>query len=147
MFYHSLLKMKNGQQYNLIKEPGAGGGHGGHGNGHRAPGKKRMPRAPPVPEKPDLQLPNGPNPTTTTTTPQKKKFCISKLHVSESEMKANLNWACKYGRVDCRPINPGGGECFDNTTLTIMAWVVEMTRLIIFIKIRYVAWYNISQCN
>lgn len=87
-----------------------------------------MPRAPPVPGKPDLQLPNGPNPTTTTTTttPQKKKFCLSKLHVSESEMKANLNWACKYGRVDCRPINPGGGECFDNSTLrSRAAWAMN----------------------
>lgn len=50
-------------------------------------------------------------PTPSTPTPSTgKQFCVPKQGIPDSQLQANLDYAC--GQIDCSPIKPGGA-CFE----------------------------------
>ncbi|KAG8377768.1 hypothetical protein BUALT_Bualt08G0067800 [Buddleja alternifolia] len=54
-------------------------------------------------------------PANSASKPKKDGWCVPKTGVSDSELQANLDYACGQG-IDCTPIQPGGA-CFEPSTL------------------------------
>ncbi|ESQ28730.1 hypothetical protein EUTSA_v10019456mg [Eutrema salsugineum] len=44
------------------------------------------------------------------------QWCVISLSATDEQMQANIDWGCSQGKVDCRPIRPGGA-CFEPNNL------------------------------
>ncbi|XP_057475226.1 glucan endo-1,3-beta-glucosidase [Actinidia eriantha] len=54
-----------------------------------------------------------------------KQWCVAKAEATDAALRANINWACTNGGVDCRPIQEGGA-CFNpNTTRSHAAYIMN----------------------
>ncbi|KAL4615741.1 hypothetical protein ACB092_07G148600 [Castanea dentata] len=56
------------------------------------------------------------NPSTPLPKPTANGWCVPKNGVSDTQLQANLDYACSHG-IDCGPIQPGGA-CFDPNTVS-----------------------------
>ncbi|XP_010460010.1 PREDICTED: major pollen allergen Ole e 10-like [Camelina sativa] len=45
-----------------------------------------------------------------------RQWCIAKYTASTEQLQANIDYACSFNNVDCRPIQPGG-SCYEPNTL------------------------------